>query len=425
MEKPVLDEGAFQQLLAAAYVIQQQMDELQSLRRFASDWHVAQPGSDGALAVVVETREKLRSGTGDAGSAAKLVAEALQRITHASGVAVALERSGKLEYVSAIGTASNLADVSLPTPPDLPAAVAGGNAAPDASAGNAARSTAGDNDIALPLICNGKVAGIIEILFASGGPIQESELNCCQSLAEILAEAISQGAATSTGLAIPASGQVSHRQTGSRAKQRRAERKRRKRALAGEQVAAEDQNLPPVVAGANALALQTSQISLPAMVGESQAISVAPVSPPPAEVWNPWVSSVRARHWLEALERNGPARRWLDLHRSDVYLAGAILILALSIGSLLHNPQSNVPSKTGQPSLSLLERMLVALDLAEPPATPAYAGNPNTMVWVDVRTALYYCPGAELYGKTDGGKMATQRDAQIDQFQPAERKSCN
>jgi hypothetical protein len=327
-----------------------------------------------------------------------------------------------LQYVSAIGTASNLSDVSLPTPPDLQTGLAGGEAAREAVVG-AARPVGGDNDIALPLICHGKVAGIIEICFASGGPIQESELSCSQSLAEILAEVISEGTVTTLpmGPGTPAPGQAPHRRAGSHAR-----RKGRRRATPNEQPAVEDQNVAPVPAATSALALQASQSLSPStFAGESQAITASPVSPPQAEVWNPWISSVRARRWLEALQKHGPARRWLDLHRSDLYLAGAILVLALSIGSLLHNSQPNVPSKTGQPTLSLFEKILVALDLAEPPATPVYTGNPNTMVWVDVRTALYYCPGAELYGKTDGGKMTTQRDAQIDQFQPAERKSCN
>jgi hypothetical protein len=51
-------------------------------------------------------------------------------------------------------------------------------------------------------------------------------------------------------------------------------------------------------------------------------------------------------------------------------------------------------------------------------------GNPDTEVWVDVHTALYHCPGSELYGKTPDGRMTTQRDAQQDQFEPANRKAC-
>jgi hypothetical protein len=68
--------------------------------------------------------------------------------------------------------------------------------------------------------------------------------------------------------------------------------------------------------------------------------------------------------------------------------------------------------------------MLVELGLAEVPEPPESKGNPDTQVWVDLQTALYYCPGADLYGKTPKGKFAAQRDAQLDQFQPASRKPC-
>jgi len=46
-------------------------------------------------------------------------------------------------------------------------------------------------------------------------------------------------------------------------------------------------------------------------------------------------------------------------------------------------------------------------------------------VWIDVHHALYYCPGADLYGKTPQGKIASQHDAQLDQFEPASRKVCD
>jgi len=69
--------------------------------------------------------------------------------------------------------------------------------------------------------------------------------------------------------------------------------------------------------------------------------------------------------------------------------------------------------------------MLVGLGIAEAPQTPVYHGNPDTPVWEDLHTALYYCPGSDLYGRTDGGKIATQRSAQMDQFEPAHRKACN
>jgi hypothetical protein len=67
---------------------------------------------------------------------------------------------------------------------------------------------------------------------------------------------------------------------------------------------------------------------------------------------------------------------------------------------------------------------MVSLGLAEAPPTPVYMGNPDTQVWVDVHTALYHCPGSDLFGKTPDGRLSTQREAQQDQFEPANRKVC-
>jgi hypothetical protein len=52
-------------------------------------------------------------------------------------------------------------------------------------------------------------------------------------------------------------------------------------------------------------------------------------------------------------------------------------------------------------------------------------GNPDVKVWVDLQTALYYCPGTDLYGSTPKGKYTTQGDAQQDQFEPAYRRPCD
>jgi hypothetical protein len=101
-----------------------------------------------------------------------------------------------------------------------------------------------------------------------------------------------------------------------------------------------------------------------------------------------------------------------------VAIAASVLLLVLiSIWGL---------SPTASPTqLTWFESLLVELGLAEAPArTPGYAGSPNVQVWVDVHTALYYCPGSGLYGKTPGGHFTTQRDAQRDEFEPATRVAC-
>jgi two-component system response regulator NreC len=57
-------------------------------------------------------------------------------------------------------------------------------------------------------------------------------------------------------------------------------------------------------------------------------------------------------------------------------------------------------------------------------AAPSDDGNPDAKVWVDLHTGLYYCRGERSYGKTPRGKYERQQDAELDQFQPANRKPC-
>jgi len=86
--------------------------------------------------------------------------------------------------------------------------------------------------------------------------------------------------------------------------------------------------------------------------------------------------------------------------------------------------QNSKPQAAPPPQLTLFEKLMVNLGLAEPPPAPVDMGNPGAQVWVDVHTALYYCAGSDLYGKTADGKFTTQRDAQQDQFEPSNRKAC-
>jgi hypothetical protein len=57
-------------------------------------------------------------------------------------------------------------------------------------------------------------------------------------------------------------------------------------------------------------------------------------------------------------------------------------------------------------------------------SSQAYAGNPEAKVWIDLRTALYYCPGEAQYAQHPNGRFAKQIDAQLDHFEPASRRAC-
>jgi hypothetical protein len=150
-----------------------------------------------------------------------------------------------------------------------------------------------------------------------------------------------------------------------------------------------------------------------------------------AQGTSPWNSSSNAQHWFHSL-RAKRKRSWFAEHRANLYLAMAAILLLVVIAGWGSQPavDGNVSAaakshRTSAPQLSLFEKALVELGLAVPPASPVYRGNPDTKVWEDERTALYYCPGADLYGKTERGKFSNQRDAQSDQFEPAFRRPCD
>ena len=152
-----------------------------------------------------------------------------------------------------------------------------------------------------------------------------------------------------------------------------------------------------------------------------------------------WSSAAAAKDFLERLvadKRSGSFAQFWSTRRGDIYLAIAVvLVICVIFWGMMSNHSvganaSKNPAVAGQqkaPSadMSLWDRMLIQLGLADAPEPPEDKGNPATQVWVDQRTGQYYCPGADLYGKTPKGKFASQRDAQLDQFEPASRKPCN
>jgi GAF domain-containing protein len=172
---------------------------------------------------------------------------------------------------------------------------------------------------------------------------------------------------------------------------------------------------------------------------ESTASALALPQPPDA----PWSSAARARSFLEALGQNssrGALSRFWQARRGDFYLGVAIILVLVAIRwGILSN--HSVRATDGSPTaagnalrrkspaddLSLFDKLLINLGLAEAPEAPEYKylGNPGTQVWVDPHTALYYCPGSELYGKTPKGRFTSQHEAQLDQFEPASRRACD
>src|ERR1700680_1442351 len=177
-EKPALDEATFQQLLEAAHVLQAQRGFDVASR--------PSPDPAEALTEILETQEFLRSQADDLQTAANVVVERLQKITHATGVAVAVVREKRLEYCAATGDAARLAGTSLPMDSSL-------SADGQLSTGFTQEHT-DKQSIALPLHHDGKLTGLLEIRFADADSIQAPEMRSCQLMAGLMTEAIARAA---------------------------------------------------------------------------------------------------------------------------------------------------------------------------------------------------------------------------------------
>lgn len=199
---------------------------------------------------------------------------------------------------------------------------------------------------------------------------------------------------------------------------------------------------------AGSLAVPSTQFQQPPLPG-ADSLRIVPVETSPVAPFTPednlqpypWGSAKKAQQWLETVKTHqGPRAEWLaqqwQRRRANIYVVMAAVILLVVISGWGIRPagtaaagnaspaQSTQPQAPPQPQLTLFEKLMVSLGLAEPPPAPVDLGNPEAQVWVDVHTALYYCAGSELFGKTADGKFTTQRDAQQDQFEPANRKAC-
>jgi hypothetical protein len=527
-EKPALDEETFQQLLEAAHVLQEQKAfEVANRPR---------PNPAEALAEIVETQEFLRSQASDLQLAATVIVERLQKITHASGVAVGVVREDRLEYCAATGDAANLTGTSLPMDSSLSA---DGRLSTEFS-----RAHPDKQSIALPLHHEGNLAGLLEVRFADADSIQESEMRSCQLMAGLMTEAIARavdrewrqtlaaeraamlealerikpqlerlavepaknaepahevfepaedlvnlpGEAVEPRVQIPISessaksgretvcpqcgyqfgeqelfcgrcgtarpegtspsGDLQSKWASMWHLQRAAENKQQEETeaaadeseislptfredrlshAASPELSPELQNVMEQVSDepdqAQVASVGDSALVLNGEVAEDALVSVVPE---PGKTQSPWASATKANKWLESLNPKSPGGIWLAKHRADLYVAGAVVLLLIVLsGWVMHPAESHTQSKnSAQPNLTLFEKLLIDLGLAETPPTPVYLGNPNASVWVDLHTALYYCSDSDRYGKTSEGKYTTQRDAQMDQFEPAARKNC-
>jgi len=557
---PALDEDMFQQLLEAAYILQEHNDRERKSRPAL--------GPAETLAAIAATQQILHSKTYDLVAAARLVAQQLQKITNAVGVAIAVISDNQLEYCAAIGTVAALAGMKMP----MEASVSKFLEADQEQRASTLQKHDGRGPILLPIYHETEVAGLIDLRFEHSAPVEEHTVGCCQVMAGLMSEVVGRSArsdlkkvlsseranmmgvlerlrpqlqrlagetkkapvetpiapelrfepirisevteepvksvepeepvepaeqrpphsdlgavvsAISDGSmktsAISACSQCGHpfgegelfcgrcgtprlmeltpviepeqSETITLRHDESLDKVTPLEAKPEAQAAGDDEtgNTPlpaeltraleqlslielPQVDGSSALAALPEQEVLPTEEIASEPETLEPetkleiVAAPGATdttALPSWGSAAGTLKWLKSLQKaDSPFRKWMETHRGDLSVVLAMIVLLVAVSGVGPHQIQARPSTSAQPNLTLFERMLVSLGLAEAPPAPVSMGNPNVEVWVDVHTALYYCPGSDLFGKTPDGRTESQRDAQLDEFQPAARKNC-
>ena len=502
-DRPVLDEASFQQLLAAAYVLQQQTAESVIPHEVPTDYSQT-------FIYIADTQNQIQTRQLDFPAAALLIAEQVEKITKASGIAVGIIEQDQLIYRATTGTAAGEMGSRVPMASCLSAyCLHSGQIlqCPDAKKDPRLRNELCQlrsvlSLIAVPVFYEGKIAGVLELRFANIDSFREHDVRSSQLMAGLVSDAIARAAElewkqslateratmlealerikpqlerladpppTTLAESVPPdkteTKQVSDelcrgcgRQFGEEeyfcgtcgtARQEISSRgdiqskwaslwhmqqaqKQKTENLVEDQIAASD-----VTTGR----IPASQNNFEDAPEVERASGVVPNPTGASDEKSPWTSAARARHWLDGLNaQKRPRRAWIAAnwraYRANIYVGVAALlflfvILDWGFGSAPTGISAAGTSTPGarhrpkKPELTVSEKLLVGLGLAEPPPSTTYVGNPQTQVWVDLHTALYYCPGADLYGKTKDGKLTTQLDAQQDQFEPASRKACD
>jgi hypothetical protein len=535
--KPELDESSFQQLLAAAYVVQQHNDGAR-----AKDPALA---TSGVLSEVAEIQSLVRAGSLDLVTAVRLTTNRLQKITRADGVAIALMTGGSLQCLAQTGCAAHANGNGFTSHPIAPTerlksgeVFQSSNAEKDIRLDQALCREAGVGSlIAAPIHRFEEFDGLIEVCWAQTNAFQESDTRATRLMAGLIGGLLERNARAEQRRNAQLT--VSDIQSGfTTADPRASEETHTPPAKSdaeselrilpletvdqvyatAEPAQLEASGLPaecrvcgrpfgpdeafcgqcsmPRVAGAPSEDMQSKWASLwymqraqetqhkeppPLLVKPSAEIlpsapesfrpSEIPEKPEPkvsgqsgVRIWHVPENDTRRDVTITPAELPRRSRSQLSdegsffgeptfldtsntltplaIHGAEADATPDLLqstwqtvwvrmrrrhsTLALSaVGLLLLFLMLAVwPSSTNS-QLTWFQSVLVELGLAEVPThAPVLLGNPDVRVWVDVHTALYYCPGSDLYGKTPGGHFASQHDAQVDEFEPASRVAC-
>jgi hypothetical protein len=490
-QKPALDESSFQQLLAAAYVVQRHND---SLRADDPELDTAQ-----VLAEIAEMQSLVLAGQLDLIASAKLITDRLLKLVAAAGVSISVVSDGYLDCVAESGMparvpGSSVASHSLIATERLKAGetFASDDAQADIRLDRALCARIGVGSlVAAPLFRFGDIAGLIEVRWAWANGFHESDLAACKLMAGLATGMLERQVLSTQGLinVVPQQAQAAVAEADSEAipinevssaadpkaavgekpevetvavsarpSQETASTSVQSCRVCGRPFGADEAfcgycSMPRTAAPSSELQskwaslwyIQKAQDTLqeherrtvlgpveaPRSLGSDTPTSVdsapAPLSTAPVpnnsqfSYFEPTAAETGSAMLLEEFDYVSPWSRAARALRDRLRAKDVLLILVAA--TLAFGVVSAWPSSSGQ--LTWFQSVLVRMGWAQTSAhAPTYAGNPEARVWVDAHTALYYCSGSDLYGKTSEGRFVTQREAQAQHFEPAAGLAC-
>lgn len=135
---------------------------------------------------------------------------------------------------------------------------------------------------------------------------------------------------------------------------------------------------------------------------------------------------VAAASLIALLALGGSSFAWWR-HRVNQHPAANIIVVKQTAPPAPFIPQSMTPS-SGTSQFAGSTTAPAAKPSGKSPANSgghaSPTGNPNTDVWVNLKTKVYHCPGTRWYKKTASGELLKQRQAQLAGYRAASDKPC-
>ena len=184
--KPALDESSFQQLLAAAYVVQAHNDQLRA--------KAPQVNASQVLSEIARVSALWRDGSLDFTGTVKVVAERLLELARAAGISISLISDGYLDCVAEVGApapipGSSLASHSLVATERLKAGEVfeSADAQTDIRLEGALCAQLNVGSLVAAPVCRfGQLAGLIEARWMHAMEFEESDVAACRLFADLV-----------------------------------------------------------------------------------------------------------------------------------------------------------------------------------------------------------------------------------------------